>query len=162
MLNMFNIEWLEALWSVLALISAALSVYLWKRAAAVPSLLDQSALTLAWRARLHAQAGSAAAFAVFFLILLMISQVIEAMSGTVPPTIAWPPQSKTATPVYSITSSIEEDPCAAEIRTLWEAKRTSGEAVDRVDPTPLTQSGQSVGLLRPSKVMNALLIPFRR
>ena len=98
MLNMFNIEWLEALWSVLALISAALSVYLWKRAAAVPSLLDQSALTLAWRARLHAQAGSAAAFAVFFLILLMISQVIEAMSGTVPPTIAWPPQSKTTTP----------------------------------------------------------------
>jgi NhaP-type Na+/H+ and K+/H+ antiporter len=88
MLNMFNIEWLEALWSVLALISAALSVYLWKRAAAVPSLLDQPALTLAWRARLHVQAGSAAAFAVFFLILLMISQVIEAMSGTVPPTIA--------------------------------------------------------------------------
>jgi hypothetical protein len=30
MLNMFNIEWLEALWTVLALISAALSVYLWK------------------------------------------------------------------------------------------------------------------------------------
>ena len=100
MLDMFNIEWLEALWTVLALISAALSVYLWKRAAAVPSLLDQSALTLAWRARLHAQAGSAAAFAVFFLILLMISQVIEAMSGTVPPTIAWPPQSKTATPAF--------------------------------------------------------------
>ena len=95
----FNIEWLEALWSVLALISAALSVYLWKRAAAVPSLPDQPALTSAWRARLHAQAGSAAAFTVFFLILLMISQVIEAMSGTVPPTIAWPPQSKTATPV---------------------------------------------------------------
>ena len=138
MLNMFNIEWLEALWTVLALISAALSVYLWKRAAAVSSLPDQPALTSAWRARLHAQAGSAAAFAVFFLILLMISQVIEAMSGTVPPTIAWPPQSKTATPVYSITSSIEEDPCAAEIRTLWEAKRTSGEAVDRsdtIDPT---------------------------
>jgi hypothetical protein len=40
--------------------------------------------------------------------------------------------------LYSITSSIEEDPCAAEIRALWEAKRTSGEAVDRVDPTPLT------------------------
>jgi hypothetical protein len=99
MLDMFNIEWLEALWTVLALISAALSVYLWKRAAAVPSLPDQ-ALTLAWRVRLHAQAGSAAAFAVFFLILLMISQVIEAMSGTVPPTIAWPPQSKTATPAF--------------------------------------------------------------
>ena len=30
----------------------------------------------------HAQAGSAAAFAVFFLILLMISQVIEGMSGS--------------------------------------------------------------------------------
>jgi hypothetical protein len=43
--------------------------------------------------------------------------------------------------LYSITSSIEEDPCAAEIRALWEAKRTSGEAVDRVDPTPLTQLG---------------------
>jgi hypothetical protein len=43
--------------------------------------------------------------------------------------------------LYSITSSIEEDPCAAEIRALWEAKQTSGEAVDRVDPTPLTHSG---------------------
>ena len=43
----FNIEWLEALWSVLALISAALSVYLWKRAAAVPSLPDQPTLTSA-------------------------------------------------------------------------------------------------------------------
>jgi hypothetical protein len=93
MLNKFNIEWLEALWNVLALISAALSVYLWNRAAAFPCLPDQSSVTLAWRARLHAQAGSAAAFAVFFLILLMICHAIEAMSGTVPPTIAWPPQS---------------------------------------------------------------------
>src|SRR5260370_18792607 len=89
-LNMFDIEWLEALWSVLALISAALSVYLWKRAAAVPSLLDQPALTLAWRARLHAQAGSASAFAVFFLILLMISQSIERNAGNSPPTISSP------------------------------------------------------------------------
>jgi hypothetical protein len=96
----FNIEWLEALWSVLALISAALSVYLWKRAAAVSSLPDQPILTSAWRARLHVQAGSAASFALFFLILLMISEVIEAMSGTIPPTIAWPPQSKTATPAF--------------------------------------------------------------
>src|SRR5260221_14402538 len=79
MLN-FNIEWLEALWSVLALISAALSVYLWKRAAAVPSLLDHPALTLAWRAILHSQAGSAGAFPVFFLIFLLISQVIEGFS----------------------------------------------------------------------------------
>jgi hypothetical protein len=93
MLDMFNIEWLEALWSMLALISAALSVYLWNRAAAVPSLPDQPSLTLAQRARLHAQAGSAAAFVMFFLILLMICHAIEAMSGTVPPTIAWPPQS---------------------------------------------------------------------
>jgi hypothetical protein len=38
---MLNIEWLEALLSALALLSAALSVYLWKRAAAVPSLPDQ-------------------------------------------------------------------------------------------------------------------------
>jgi hypothetical protein len=43
--------------------------------------------------------------------------------------------------LYSITSSIEEDPCAAESRAPWETKRTSGEAVDRVDPTPLTRSG---------------------
>jgi tripartite-type tricarboxylate transporter receptor subunit TctC len=33
--------------------------------------------------------------ALFFLSLLMISIVIEAMSGTTPPTVAWPPQ-----PVY--------------------------------------------------------------
>jgi hypothetical protein len=92
-LQIFNIEWLEALWSVLALISVARSVYLWNRAAAVPSLPDQPSLTLAWRARLHARAGSAAAFALFFLILLVISHAIEAMSGTVPPTIAWPPHS---------------------------------------------------------------------
>jgi len=88
---MLNIEWLEALLSALALISAALSVYLWKRAAAVPSLPDQPSLTLTWRPTLHAQAGSAAAFAVFFLTLLMVAQAIEAMSGTVPPTVAWPP-----------------------------------------------------------------------
>ena len=52
MLNMFNIEWLEALWSVLALISAALSVYLWKRAAAVPSLPDQPALNIGVASRM--------------------------------------------------------------------------------------------------------------
>jgi tripartite-type tricarboxylate transporter receptor subunit TctC len=30
--------------------------------------------------------------ALFFLSLLMISIAIEAMSGTTPPTVAWPPQ----------------------------------------------------------------------
>jgi hypothetical protein len=65
---MLNIEWLETLLATLALISAAVSV------------------------RLHARAGSAAAATLFFLSLLMISMVIEAMSGTTPPTVAWPPQ----------------------------------------------------------------------
>jgi hypothetical protein len=41
---------------------------------------------------LYARAGSAAAATLFFLSLLMISIVIEAMSGTTPPTVAWPPQ----------------------------------------------------------------------
>jgi hypothetical protein len=51
--------------------------------------------------------------------------------------------------LYSITSSIEEGiPCAAEIRALWEAKRTSGEAVDRVDPTPLTQLGHPMAFAK--------------
>jgi len=88
----FNIEWLEALWSVLALISAALSVYLWKRAAAVPSLPDQPAFTSAWRARLHAQAGSAAAFN---------SSTNHCMATTIKDNYPG---------LYSITSSIEKDP----------------------------------------------------
>ena len=93
MVEIFDIEWLEVLLSALALISAAITVYLLHRAAAVPSLADQPSLTLAWRDRLYVQAGSAAAVAVFFLALLIASQLIEAMSGTVPPTIAWPPHS---------------------------------------------------------------------
>jgi hypothetical protein len=88
---MFNIEWLELLLSALALISAALSVYLSNRASAVLSLPDQPSVALARREGLHVQAGSAAAVAVFFLTLLMGAHAIEAMSGTVPPTIAWPP-----------------------------------------------------------------------
>ena len=91
--EIFDIEWLEVLLSVLALIPAAISVYLLHRAAALPSLPDQSSVTLAWRERLYVQASSAGAVAVFFLALLIASQLIEAMSGTVPPTIAWPPHS---------------------------------------------------------------------
>jgi hypothetical protein len=90
--DMLNIEWLETLLATLALISAAVSVYLWHRAAEVPNMPDQPSLTLSWRARLHARAGSAAAATLFFLSLLMISIVIEAMSGTAPPTVAWSPQ----------------------------------------------------------------------
>ncbi len=59
--DMFNIEWLEALLATLALMSAAVSVHLWHRAAAVPNMPDQPSLTMSWRARLHARAGSAAA-----------------------------------------------------------------------------------------------------
>ena len=90
--DMLNIEWLETLLATLALISAAVSVHLWHRAAEVPNMPDQPSLTLSSRARLQARAGSAAAATLFFLILLMISIVIEAMSGTTPPTVAWPPQ----------------------------------------------------------------------
>jgi hypothetical protein len=56
--DMFNIEWLEALLATLALISAAVSVHLWHRAAAVPNMPDQPSLTLSSR---QARAGSAAA-----------------------------------------------------------------------------------------------------
>jgi hypothetical protein len=79
---------------LLALVSAGTSVHLWYRASALPHLPDQPSPTSARQSRLHARAGTAAAVAFFFLILLMASQLIEAMSGTVPPTIAWPPQSK--------------------------------------------------------------------
>jgi hypothetical protein len=90
---MFNIEGLEVFLTVLALISAAVSVYSWHRAPAITSLPDQPSFTLEWLARCHARAGSAAAVALFFLALLMATHVVEAMSGTVPPTIAWPPKS---------------------------------------------------------------------
>jgi hypothetical protein len=90
---MFNIEGLEVFLTVLALISAAVSVYSWHRAPAITSLPDQPSFTLEWLARCHTRAGSAAAVALFFLALLMATHVVEAMSGTVPPTIAWPPKS---------------------------------------------------------------------
>jgi hypothetical protein len=60
---------------------------------AVPYLSDQPSLTMAQRPELYTRAGSAAVVTVVLLILLMASQLIEAMSGTTPPTIAWPPQS---------------------------------------------------------------------
>lgn len=92
-MEMFNIEWLETLLGMLALISAAFSVYQLHRAGAVPYLSDQPSLTMAQRPELYTRAASAAVVTVVLLILLMASQLIEAMSGTTPPTIAWPPQS---------------------------------------------------------------------
>jgi hypothetical protein len=90
---MFNIEGLEMLLNALALISAARSAYLWHRAASVRDLSDQPSGTLSGRSRLHMEAAGAAAFAVFFLFLLMMCHAVEALSGAAPPTVAWPPQS---------------------------------------------------------------------
>jgi hypothetical protein len=81
---MFNIEGLETLLTTLAFISAAVSVYGWYRAPAIPSLPGQPSTTLEWLDRSYARVGSAAAVALFFLALLMASHLIEAMSGTVP------------------------------------------------------------------------------
>ena len=92
-MEMFNIEWLETLLSTLALISAVFSAYLLHRAGAVPYLFDHPPLTLAQRSELYTRAGSAAVVTVFFLTLLLASELIETMSGATPPTIAWPPQS---------------------------------------------------------------------
>jgi hypothetical protein len=75
-----SIEWFEMVLGILSFISIALSVYLWHRAAKVPSFPDQPSLTLSWRSRLHARAGFAAALALFFQALLMIFQAIEAMN----------------------------------------------------------------------------------
>src|SRR5262245_4865253 len=92
-MEMFNIEWLETVLSTLALISAIFSAYQLHRAGAVPYLSDQPSLTLAQRSESYTRARSAAVVTVLLLILLMASELIEAMSGTTPPTIAWPPQS---------------------------------------------------------------------
>ena len=58
---MSSIERIEMVFGILSLTSIALSVYLWRRAAKVPSFPDQPSLTLSWRSRLHARAGFAAA-----------------------------------------------------------------------------------------------------
>jgi heme A synthase len=79
-IQMSGLEWFERFFGILSLISVALSVYLWHRATKVPSFPDQPSLTLSWRSRLHARAGFAAAFALFFQSLLMIFQAIEAVS----------------------------------------------------------------------------------
>jgi hypothetical protein len=90
-MEMFNIEWSETLFSALALVSAVFSAHQLHRAGAVPYLSDQPSLTLTQRSELYTRAGSAAAITVFLLTLLLASELIEAMSGTAPPTIAWPP-----------------------------------------------------------------------
>ena len=77
---MTGIEWIEMFCGMLAFLSAALSVYLWRRAAKVPVFPDQPSLTLSWRSRLHTAAGSAAAFALFFQGLLIIFEAIEAIN----------------------------------------------------------------------------------
>jgi hypothetical protein len=69
--------WLEALSFMLI----ALSVYLWHRAATVPSLPSQPSVMLSWKSRLHARAALAATVAAFFLILLMAAEAIEAIFG---------------------------------------------------------------------------------
>ena len=51
------IEWFETFFAALSFLLVALSVYLWRRAAMVPSFPDQSTLTLARQSRLHARAG---------------------------------------------------------------------------------------------------------
>jgi hypothetical protein len=75
------IERLETWLGVLSFIPAMLSVYLWRRAAAVPYFPDQPSLTLSWQSRLHARAGFAAAVAAFFLTLLMAVEVFESITG---------------------------------------------------------------------------------
>jgi hypothetical protein len=78
---MFNTEWLETVFGTLSLTSMALSLHQWHRARTVPSFPDQPSIARAWQSRLHARkAGSAAAFALFFQGLLMISHAIEAIT----------------------------------------------------------------------------------
>jgi hypothetical protein len=69
--------WLEALSFMLV----TLSVYLWHRAATVPSLPSQPSVMLSWKARLHTRAAFAAALAAFCLALLMAAEAIEAIFG---------------------------------------------------------------------------------
>jgi hypothetical protein len=78
---MFNIERIEPLLGALAFMSAILSIYLWRRAASVPTFPDQLSLTLSWQSRLIARAGAAAAVAALFLALLMAVEAIEAIIG---------------------------------------------------------------------------------
>jgi hypothetical protein len=75
-----NIEWFEAVFGALAFISAALSVHQWRRAAVIPFYPDHPNLARSWQSTRQARAGCAAAFALVFSGLLLISQVIEAMT----------------------------------------------------------------------------------
>jgi hypothetical protein len=72
---MLRIERMEALFGTLALISAMLSVFLWRRAAAVPSFLDQLSLTLSWQSRLIARATPQPS------LLSLCGSPIEAITG---------------------------------------------------------------------------------
>jgi hypothetical protein len=74
-------ECFEAIFGTLSLMSVALSVYLWRRAATVPVLRYQPSVSRAWRCRLQAKAGSAAGFALCFQSLLIICEVIEFITG---------------------------------------------------------------------------------
>jgi len=58
MVEIFDIEWLEVLLSVLALIPAAISVYLLHRAAALPSLPDQGMSRRSWYRRNKLRTGT--------------------------------------------------------------------------------------------------------
>jgi hypothetical protein len=76
----FNTEWFDVVFGALAFISAALSVHQWRRAAVVPFYPDHPDLARSWQSTRRARAGSAAAFALLFSGLLLISEVIEALT----------------------------------------------------------------------------------
>jgi hypothetical protein len=56
-------------------------LHLLRRATFVPSFPDQPSLTLAWQSRLHSRARLSAIFTLFFLGLLMITEVFETIAG---------------------------------------------------------------------------------
>ena len=78
---MSSLEQIETWLEALSFISVVLSLYLWRRAAKIPSLPYQPFLLLSWQSRLHARAAFAAAVAAVFLIFLMAAEVIEAVFG---------------------------------------------------------------------------------
>jgi hypothetical protein len=78
---MSSLEQIETWLEALSFISVMISLYLWHRAAKIPSLPYQPLLLLSWQSRLHARAGFAAAAAALFLIFLMAAEVIEAVFG---------------------------------------------------------------------------------
>ena len=77
---MFNIELFEAVFAALSFMFVAPSVYLWLRGEMLPFFPDQPPM-VDWPSRCHALAGLSASFALFSLGLLMIAEVIEAITG---------------------------------------------------------------------------------